>query len=140
MARARQARERGDADGHPHVAAVLGPDAQAALERVREVSAGGVAGVGADGVSASGGPGRGRRRPDRMACEHCLPRAGEEHGEDREERDQLDRCLTFLACEGARHGRTFAWNAAAALRAYVAFLCQNWHKTEIPAFGRVTYP
>jgi hypothetical protein len=154
---ARQARERGDADGDARVASVQGLDAQARLERGREVRAGGRASVGADGVGAGGGAGGGVGGPDRMAGKGGLPGAGEEHGEDREERHQLDGRLAFLAggegvrrggCEGVGrggregvgHGGTFARKAVAALRPYVADLCQNRHKTEFPPFEPVSDP
>jgi hypothetical protein len=145
---ARQAGERGDADGDAHVASVQGPDAQARLERGREVRAGGGASVGADGVGAGGGAGGGVGGPDRMARKGGLPGAGEEHGENREERHQLDGRLAFLAGEGVGrggregvgHGGTFARKAVAALRPYVADLCQNRHKTEFPPFEPVSDP
>jgi hypothetical protein len=138
VARARQAGKRGDADGHSHVAAVQGRDAQAWFERRREVCARCVARVCADGVGPGGGTGGGRGRPDRVAGENGLPGAGEEHGEDREKRHELDCRLAFFACERLGHGATLAWNAVAALRLCVANLRQKRHKTEFPPFGAIT--
>jgi hypothetical protein len=115
---AREAWERWDADAQPHLAAGTGRHAEAALERAREVVARGGPFVGADGVGARRGSGRGGRGPDRLAGEHGLPQRRQEDCEDWQQRDQLDRRLTALFRD-APHARHPAAEGVPALRAIV---------------------